>query len=92
MQTIDKEKQKKRAEKKKVRKAVIKGTLSSIKSTLFPDKKTRSLNKAIRQEKREIKREFQFGGAAFAALEAKKKTKGKLSSSAVKVVKNTKKK
>ena len=90
MAIIDKDKEKEK--KKKMRKAAVKGTLSSIKSTLFPDKKTRLLNKAIRQEKREIKREFQFGGAAFAALEAKKKAKGKLSSSAVKVVKNTKKK
>ena len=90
MAIIDKDKEKEK--KKKMRKAAVKGTLSSIKSTLFPDKKTRLLNKAIRQEKREIKREFQFGGAAFAALEAKKKAKGKLSSSTVKVVKNTKKK
>lgn len=91
MAIIDKDKEKEK--KKKMRKAAVKGTLSSIKSTLFPDKKTRSLNKAVRQEKREIKREFQFGGAAaFAALEAKKKAKGKLSSSAVKVIKNTKNK
>lgn len=53
----DKTKEEK-AQKKKMRKAVIKGTAAAIKTTLFPSKQTRQGRKEERQFNRELKKEF----------------------------------
>lgn len=53
----DKTKEEK-AQKKKMRKAVIKGTAAAIKSTLFPSKQTRQGRKEERQFNRQLKKDF----------------------------------
>lgn len=61
MATIGKDKTKEqKAEKKKMRKAAVKGVATSIKSTLFPGKAARKIKKEDRQEKRAIAKEFGF--------------------------------
>jgi len=58
MANIGRDKSKEKAEKKKMRKAYVKGVSSAIKSTLFPSKEGRAFNKEQRKYKREIKKEF----------------------------------
>ena len=60
LKPADKAKEAQKAEKKKIRKAVMKGIGSTIKSTIFPDKETRRIKKQTRQEKRELVKEFGF--------------------------------
>ena len=61
MATIGKDKTKEqKTEKKKMRKAAVKGVATSIKSTLFPGKDARKIRKEDRQEKRAIAKEFGF--------------------------------
>ena len=72
MATIGKDKTtEQKTEKKKMRKAAVKGVATSIKSTLFPGKDARKIRKEDRQEKRAIAKEFGFkkGGS----LKIKKK-------------------